>query len=308
MRGGRLRRQKLDLAGFKATKLGAPSPLRDVYYSIMEMSWAGFVMLVTAVFVLINLAYGAIYACLPGAIGGMAPGSLADGFFFSVETLGTVGYGNMAPATLLGHGIATVEILTGLFFSATITGLIFARFARPRDSFVFSRVAVVGRFEGRSALMVRVASIRVRPLADVNAQIAWLEHTDLADGGFMRRLVELPLARAHNPLLALSWTLVHFLEPESAVMAAFGGSGRFQLTVTVNGIDTLLASQSTGARAYRREDILPDHEFVDVIADDGDGVVFDLSRLHDTRVVKAGGERSSPANVGPDLLSPYDLT
>ena len=291
MKRGSLRRQKLDLAGFTAIKLGAPSPLRDVYYSTMEMNWLTFVALVTIVFVVINLAFGAIYAGLPGVIGGMAPGSIADGFFFSVETLGTVGYGNMAPATLLGHAIATAEILTGLFFSATITGLIFARFARPRDSFVFSRVAVVGAFEGRAALMVRIASIRVRPLADVNAQIAWLEHSDLADGSFLRRLVELPLARAHNPLLALSWTLIHFLEPDSALMAAFAGNRRFQLTVTVNGIDTLLASQSTGARAYRREDILVDHEFVDVIADVGEGVVFDLSRLHDTRAVARGVQR-----------------
>ena len=281
----RQRRQRVEISGFSAVKLGAPSPLRDIYYSTMEMSWTGFVLVVAAVFAAINLGFGLVYASLPGAIANMAPGSVADGFFFSVDTLGTVGYGSMAPASRLGHAIAAVEILTGLFFSATITGLIFARFARPRDSFVFSRVAVIGRFEGRPALMVRIASTRVRPLADVAAQLAWLEHVDLDDGRFIRRLVELPLARAHNPLLALSWTLVHFIEEDGAWLAAFRGSNRFQLTVTVSGLDTLLASQSTGARNYRREDILVGHDFVDVIADAAHGLVFDLTKLHDTRPV-----------------------
>ena len=110
-----------------------------------------------------------------------------------VETLGTVGYGNMAPVTHLGHAIAATEILIGLFFSATITGLIFARFARPRTSFVFSRVAVLGQRENRRTLMVRLASTRLRPIANVNAQLSWLQKLELTDGRVFRQLVEPPV-------------------------------------------------------------------------------------------------------------------
>lgn len=271
------------MGGLRATKLGVPSAFDDLYYSTMELRWPAFVGVVSLAFVAINLVFGAIYASLPGAIGTMAPGSLADGFFFSVETLGTVGYGNMAPATHLGHAIAAVEILLGLFFSATITGLVFARFARPRNGFVFSRYAVVGEWEGRRALMVRLSTTRARPVAEAVAQLSWLERITLADGRVFRRLVELPLLRATNPALGLAWTLVHPIEDGSAMLAALAGAGEFRLGVSVSGLDTLLATQAIGGRFYGRDEVLVDHEFVDAVADRDGEFELDLAKLDAVR-------------------------
>jgi len=277
----RIRKQKVVIGGTRAVKLGAPPAISDLYYATMEMSWPAFVGLTALVFLLLNLLFGLLYAALPGAIGNMPAGSVADGFFFSVETLATVGYGNMAPATRLGHSIAALEILVGLFFSATMTGLIFARFSRPRPSLMFSKVAVIGRFEGRRALMVRVASLRTRPLAGATAQMSWLERRVSPDGRIMRRLVNLPLVRATNPTMGLSWTIAHVIEEDSEMLAALRGDGPFTLTVTVSGLDTLLASQSIGGHAYQRADVLIDHEYVDVISD-VDGIIhLDLGRFHD---------------------------
>jgi inward rectifier potassium channel len=276
----RTRRHTLDLGGFRAVKIGRPSAAADFYYATMEMSWPAFVGLVSASFVLINLGFGILYALLPGALINAAPGSIADGFFFSVETLGTVGYGNMAPATHLGHLIAAIEILLGLFFSATMTGLIFARFARPRTSFVFSRIAVIGRRENRMTLMVRVASTRLRPIADVSAQLSWLEKVTLTDGRTYRQLVELPLLRSHNPSMAFAWTLVHEIEDGSPMFEQLRSDGEFRLTVTVSGIDTLLASQALGGQTYAREAVLIDHEFDDMMDDSRDLLEFDLTKLH----------------------------
>ena len=279
----RPRRRLLDVGGFRAIKIGTPSPASDLYYATMAMSWSAFVAMVTASFLVINAAFGILYALLPGAIANAAPGSLADGFFFSVETLGTVGYGNMAPASHLGHAIAAAEILIGLFFSATITGLIFARFGRPRTSFVFSRVVVLGWLEGRRTLMVRLASTRLRPIADVTAQLSWLEKVETSDGRRYRRLVELPLLRANNPQLAFSWTLVHEIQDESAMLKALLGVGEFRLTLAVSGVDTLLASQALGGQSYGREDVLINYEFADMIDDSTDLFEFDLTKLHDVR-------------------------
>lgn len=282
------RRQTIQMGGFPAVKTGAPSPYADLYYWVMEMSWPWFIALVSASFVAINLLFGTLYALLPGAIGTMEPGSVIDGFFFSVDTLGTVGYGVMAPVTRLGHAIAAVEILTGLFFSATITGLIFARFARPRESLLFSDVAVIGRYQGKRALMARVASKRSRPLADVTAQMNWLELVHLGDGRTFRRLSELPLVRNQNPMLGLAWTLVHILDEESPVLSALADDReRFMLTLSLNGIDTLLASQSLGGKRYARETVLIDHEFVDVISDENGTTHLDLRLLHKTVPIAA---------------------
>ena len=135
--------------------------------------------------------------------------------FFSIDTLGTVGYGFMYPATHLAHMIAAIEILLGLFFSATITGLIFARFARPRVGLAFSNSMVIGQYEGKRALMLRVVSMRSRPLADADAQISWLETCRHPDGNVYRRLTELELVRNRNPMLGLAWTVVHLLADDS---------------------------------------------------------------------------------------------
>ena len=277
----RIHRKNVVIGGSRAVKLGTPSAMGDLYYATMEMNWPSFVGFTSLIFILLNLGFGLLYALLPGAIGNMAPGSISDGFFFSVETLGTVGYGNMFPATRLGHSIAGLEILVGLFFSATVTGLIFARFARPRTSLMFSKVAVLGRYEGQKALMVRVASLRTRPLAGASAQMAWLARRDTPDGRVVRRLITLPLLRANNPALGLSWTLVHLIDADDDMLAALRGSGPFSLTVTVTGLDTLLASQSIGGHSYAREDILIDHDYVDVISEIDGIIQLDLSRFHD---------------------------
>lgn len=276
----RQRRQTVSFPGLKAVKLGVPSGVSDLYYRTMEMRWPSFVGAVTLVFVVLNLLFGLIYAALPGSLLNAEPGSLIDGFFFSVETLGTVGYGNMAPATRLGHSIAAIEILVGLFFSATITGLIFARFARPRDGLIFSRVAVIGRYDGKPALMVRITSSRAQPLADASAQMAWLERVVQPNGRVMRRLIDLPLVRSHNALMGLSWTLTHIIEDGSAMLAALREADRFTMTVTISGIDTLLATQSISGRTYLRHEILADHDFVDVL-DESDGMLqLDMSKFH----------------------------
>jgi inward rectifier potassium channel len=273
----KIRRRVVQFGGSPAIKLGTPSPLADLYYWVMEMRWPMFIGLAALLFVAINLAFGLLYAALPG--------SIADGFFFSVDTLGTVGYGVMAPGNRIGHAIAAIEILTGLFFSATMTGLVFARFARPRQSLEFSNYAVIGRYAGHRALMVRVASTRSYPLADATAQMSFLQAVHMPDGRNFRSLVTLPLVRDVNPLLGLSWTLVHLVEEDSPVLEALAGTDRFLLIVTIGGIDTLLASPSQGGMRYDREHVRIDHEFVDVIGDENGVIRLDMTLLHETRPI-----------------------
>jgi inward rectifier potassium channel len=263
--------------------------MADLYYWVMEMSWLAFVALVSAMFAATNIVFGLIYTAMPGSIANAVPGSLADGLFFSIDTLGTVGYGFMYPTTHVAHAVAAIEILVGLFFSATMTGMIFSRFARPRTSLIFSRSAVIGYYNGRRALMVRVASMRSRPLADATAQMSWLETLDQPNGLKFRTLTEVELVRNRNPMLGLAWTLVHVLEQDSPLLAALIDNDRFLLTVMVNGIDTLLASQSLGGRRYTREDIRIDHEFVDIISEKDGTIYLDMHLLHET--VPIGDDR-----------------
>lgn len=277
------RSHMIDLGAMQAVRQGGPSRFADLYYLTMQVGWPTFVGLVCLTFATINLVFGTIYALLPGAIEHAAPGSLTDGLFFSIDTLGTVGYGYMYPATHLAHAIAACEILLGLFFSATITGLIFARFSRPRVGVVFSRSAVIGRYQGQRALMLRVASLRPSPLADADAQVAWLETTYHPDGSMLRRLAPLALVRDRNPMFSLSWTLVHILDADSPLLAAYDSDERFLITALVRGTDTLLASATMGSFSYQRQDVRCDQDFVDMISNH-DGVLhLDMTLLHETR-------------------------
>jgi inward rectifier potassium channel len=279
-------RQNFERSGAPAIKVGVPSRLSDQYYFTMELGWPAFVGLIAIIYIIVNVAFGAVYACLPGAIAHVRPYSLLDGFFFSVDTLGTVGYGSMAPRSPLGHFIAAFEILIGLFFSATVTGLIFSRFARPRSSMLFSNVAVIGRYDGRPALMVRVASTRSRPLADASAQMNWLERSDAPDGRIVRRLIDLPLVRSQNPIFGLTWTLVHLLGENDDVLTAIATHEQFTLNVSVSGFDTFLASQAIADHSYAKADIRRDHDFCDVLSEVGGVLRFDLTRFHDTQACR----------------------
>jgi inward rectifier potassium channel len=260
------------------------SPFRweflDPYYWLMEIRWPAFFGSVVLTFVLLNLLFGILYAVIPGSLANAEPGSLADAFFFSVDTLATVGYGNMYPASRIGHAIASVEILLGLFFAATVTGLIFARFSRPRKGLLFSRYAVIGRYEGQAALIVRVAWTRSYPLIDATAQLSWLETPQMIDGKRFRRLRELELVRNHNPMVGLGWTLIHILPEDSSMLKALESSDRVMLTASVSGTDMLLATPSLTLQRYGRAEIRKDYEFVEMISEDEKGLRLDLARLH----------------------------
>lgn len=257
----------------------------DPYYWLMEIGWPAFNGTIVLSFILINLVFGIIYASIPGAIANAEPGSLYDAFYFSVDTLATVGYGNMYPASRIGHAIAAVEILLGLFFLATVTGLVFARFSRPRHGLLFSRYAVIGRYHGKKALMVRVAWTRSFPLVDAVAQLSWLETVTDTDGKNFRRLRELELVRSHNPIIGLGWSLIHVLPADSDIVAALERDEHVLLTATVNGTDMLLASPSQSLQRYGRDEIRLDHEFVEMISEDEDGLCLDLSRLHQVQPI-----------------------
>ena len=277
------RRSTASLRGVRFTKVGAPSALRDPYHWLMEIGWLPFTGVVTASFLATDLVFAALYALMPRAIANMPDGSLLYAFFFSVQTLSTVGYGAMSPSTLGGHVVVTIELASGLFFYSTVTGLIFARFSRPRVMLVCSHVAVVARYGGGRALMIRVASLRSHPVTDMTAQLFWLRRTAKADGEKVTDFIPLPLTETGTPVLALSWMLVHPIDADAAVLEALRHDPDTRLLLKVSGTYSLLGSPTLSDRVYKRDDIRTDAEFVDIVSEHEGTFTLDLSRLDDTR-------------------------
>src|SRR5476651_704591 len=132
----------------------------DFYHDVLTTSWPAFFLQLAVLFVTVNLAFAMLYVIDRGGIVNARPGSFQDAFFFSVQTLGTLGYGAMAPRTLYVNLLVTAESFTGILIIALFTGIIFARFSRPFARVVFSKVAVVTTFDGTPTLMFRTANQR----------------------------------------------------------------------------------------------------------------------------------------------------
>src|SRR5262245_53748184 len=111
------------------------SPYEDAYHWILTRTWTVFFATVALAFVLVNAAFAGLYSLEAGAVANAH--TFADRFFFSIQTLGTVGYGGMVPATRYANVVVSIESLVALLFAALVTGLTFARFARPTARILF---------------------------------------------------------------------------------------------------------------------------------------------------------------------------
>src|SRR5665213_2852577 len=278
---------RIDQQGLSTIKVGVSRfSLDDPYYLILSMSWQAFLASVLALYLTANLIFATLYWLAPGAVTNARPGSFGDAFFFSIETLATVGYGEMTPQSVYGHSVATAEIFVGMFLTALVTGAFFARFARPQPRLIFSNVAVVAPYEGRTALMVRVASRRLHAINEVRGRISYLRTFHLPDGGTFRRFFDMKLVRNENPVLSLSWTLIHPIDEESPLHDMDAARLRDEaprLLVSINGFDEAISSQINDRHSYRPDDILMNHIFAHILEDLPDGAIqIDLDRIHDT--------------------------
>ena len=147
----------------------------DLYHRSMTVSWPVFFGSAASLFVALNAVFGFLYFLGHEPIANAAQNGPLAYFYFSIETLATVGYGDMHPQTNYGHRIATIEIFTGMSFLAVMTGLIFNRFSRPRARFVFANNPVIARHEGRQTLMIRMANGAAR--LDLTGQRAAVDHS-----------------------------------------------------------------------------------------------------------------------------------
>lgn len=162
-------------AGFEFSKVGAARyDWRDPYHAALSVGWPVFLTGLIVALAAVNLLFAGLYLAQPGGLENARPGSFRDAFFFSVETFATVGYGEMYPAKDFTHWVAVAEILTGMAFTAIVTGLTFVRFSKPRAKIIYAEHAVVARYNGRPALMIRFGNGRMNTLTETVVRLSLL--------------------------------------------------------------------------------------------------------------------------------------
>ena len=231
---------------------------RDPYHIAVGLSWPRFLVLMIGLDLALNAGFAALYWAVPGCLANARPGSFADAFFFSLETLATVGYGVMAPVTLWGHAVASAEILAGMMFTALATGLTFVRFSRPRAKILYADRAVVSRHDGALTLMLRIANGRDSLLVDGAARLYALIAERTREGQYFRRIHELPLLRPRIPIFGLTWTLMHVLDAASPLAGMDPEALRrreVRLFLAVTAREPTLAAEVHDIHDYGAEDV-----------------------------------------------------
>ena len=257
--------------------------LRDPYHLAVALSWPQFLATLLAIYLLVNIVFATLFWLVPGSVANARPHSFQDAFFFSIETLATVGYGEMYPATLYGHVIVATEIVSGLAFTAILTGLTFVRFSRPRARFIFAQNPVVATHDGKPTLMLRVGNARAGVLLDGTAKLNVVLSATTREGKQFRRAQELRLERAHLPVVPLTWTLMHVLDERSPLYgfdAARTIAQQARVFLTLEARDPTLATSVHDIRTYAPDDIRFGMRYVDAVstADDG-ALVADLTKV-----------------------------
>ena len=262
---------------------------RDTYHWILCLSWPRFIAFLLVVYFAINLIFAAAYALGGPCIGEMTPGSFPAALFFSIETLATVGYGHMYPATDYGHIVVTIEIIVGTFWVAVITGLIFVRFARPTARILFSDVIVIAPFDGRLSLMFRVANLRHTSMAEAEFRVMYSRDERVKEGDDIRRFYELKVYPDRMISFPAALIIRHTIDEESPLYGITSErleeEDAFFVASTLS-LELVMAASVQNAQDYAWDDVRFGERFVDVYTElEGGHLSVDYGRLNETEPV-----------------------
>ncbi len=271
---------------------------RQPNHLMLAVPWPGFFGLITAGYLLLHLLFALLYRLDPHGIAGVAgeTTSFSEAFFFSVQTLGSIGYGTFHPSSLFTHLLVTVESLLGLIVIALMTGMAFSRFSRSTARILFSDVATVHDYEGLPTLMFRLANERRKTIleARVQAYLAIDERT--REGHRMRRLHPMALTRDRSPLFLLTWTLMHPIDVHSPLRGRTSSdlrAGQAEIVMAFSGVDATLERPIYAHHHVPAPGVLFGQGFDDMMQEEeGQGQCFDFANFNRTH--------PSPWH-GPDL-------
>lgn len=270
---------------------GGASIFTDLYHRLLTDSWPVLLGFILGAYFFANVIFALVY-WIDGGVSGSRPGSFADMFFFSVQTMATIGYGRMTPTTFLSNAVMSFEALFGLVGLAMMTGLVFAKFSLPTARVRFSKVAVVSRRDGEPTLMFRMANLRANRIVEATIHVALTRIEQTAEGESVRIWYDLAMQRERTALFALSWTARHRIDQSSPLFGATADSLAREnagLTVSIIGLDETF-SQTVHARYfYAADSILFGKRLADIMAFNSSGEsTMDYARFDDVVAAPPG--------------------
>lgn len=263
----------------------AAHPLRDAYHLLLETSWPVVLAAIGGAFLLANALF-AIGYLVTGGIANARPGSFADAFFFSVQTMGTVGYGAMVPATFAANVLVVAECVVGLIVTALSTGIVFARFSRTTAEVVFSRSACLSPIDGVPTLAFRIGNDRSNAIFEARVSVVVIRTEVTKEGVTLYRMYDAELVRQATSSLERSFTVMHRITEKSPLHGldrAAAEKQEVEIAVSVVGTDDVSLQPVYARHTYHPKDILWGSRLADVLSERPDGkMVLDVRKFHDT--------------------------
>lgn len=279
-KGARPRRQP---QGYTFWTIGEErAVLRDAYHTFLHLPWPASLGLIALGLLGVNLVFAILYYVV-GGVGGMRTGSFFEAFVFSVQTLGTIGYGGMAPTTDAANTIMIVESVTSVIVIALATGLVFSKFARATARVAFSTCAVITRHEGKPTLMFRVGNRRANTIVEAHVRVIASVTRITAEGATFYKLLDLPLVRDRMTGMRRGWSVMHVIDEQSPL---FGMSSEdlaraeVELEISLLGFDDVTMQTVHAIHTYSDSQIKPGYRFADTLrALPGGDMILDLTKF-----------------------------
>ena len=260
----------------------------NLYHFLLTMSWAQFLGLVLVLYFLSNIVFGLLYSSL-GAEYLVDTSSkpteniFLRGFFFSVQTFATIGYGTIHPVGIVPNLLVTIESYYSMIATALITGLVFARFSRPTAKVIFSETAVIAPYRNNSGFMFRVVNSRKNQLIEVQAQVLFTRFVE-KDGTTIRMFDLLKLERERVSFLPLAWTIVHPVDEQSPMFGLteedFEKSD-VEILVILSAMDETFAQTVHTRSSYKLKEIKFGYKFANLYnnIETGEPISIDIRKL-----------------------------
>lgn len=276
LKNGKSSIRRVTIGPFKVdTSNHEAQPWRDLFHFCMTISWPTLIALMASVFIVLNLLFALLYQAVPGSVVNLDPPNLLGAFFFSVETIATVGYGDMHPGSVYGHVISSIEIFFGMVSVAVMTGVMFSRFSRPRAMVRFAEVGVIDPVGGKQILMIRAVNVRQNIVMQTTAQLRLVRKTRNGEDFMLRRVDDLKLVRDDYPIFIFGWNLMHIIDESSPLAGETAeslASSQAMINLTLSGTDETTGQVLMARHHYGADEIRFNHRYREMLIRTPDGV------------------------------------
>lgn len=259
-------------------------PLRDVYHAFLRARWP----VALSAIVLFWIGLNALFALAYTRIGGIGHGraeTFEEAFYFSVQTMGTIGYGGLAPETRAANMLVVFESVTGLVVTALVTGLVFSKFSLATSRIVFAEKAAIAPMDGVPTLMFRLGNERSNRIIEATIRVSMIRTERTKEGMLFYRMCDLALTRERSPALSRSWTAMHPITPGSPLHGktpAALKAEEVELFVTVMGVDDTSLQPVHARYKYTDDAVVWGARHRDILSEEEGGViVLDLRKFHE---------------------------